>query len=196
MLFSTLREKQFLEILSIEFHSSFFNSTYIMSDLPIRNRVAEAGIYELNLLELQPELDIETLDISQFLHEGLILIEKEFKAAMQQFDWSIFSEKIVCLTCTNDAIIPQWAYLIIAEKLKGIAQEISLEKPEAIQHKKWKNAIKDEDFSTYNDQKVTLKASVEVPEAIYLAAALELMPIVKTLMYGEPGLPKVVFKKK
>lgn len=89
-----------------------------MSDLPIRNRVAEAAIYELNLLELQPELDIETLDISQFLHEGLILIEKEFKAALQQFDWSIFSEKIACLTCTNDAIIPQWAYLIIAEKLK------------------------------------------------------------------------------
>lgn len=77
MLFSTSREKQFLEILSIEFHSSFLNSTYIISDLPIRNRVAEAAIYELNLLDLQPELDIETLDICQFLHEGLILIEKK-----------------------------------------------------------------------------------------------------------------------
>ncbi len=165
-------------------------------DEPIRNKVALAKIEELNLLDYQPPYEFVEFDIVPLLCEGLILKEKPFKAEINKIDWSFYEDKAVYVTCKNDAIVPQWAYMVIAEKLKDRAIYVSFGAKDKLKLKLWEKNILEADFSVYQDKKVTLKASMEVPETIYMSVTTVLINVVKTLMYGEPGLPKVIYKKK
>lgn len=160
----------------------------------IRNKVTEAGIEEINLLDFEPKFEFTVYDMVPLLHQGLVLRENEFKAELSKVDWYYYSNKVVAVTCSNDAIVPQWSYMLIAAKLKGVAHYASAEDINVLRFILWRENLLQEDFSKYKDKKVTLKASEAVPESVYMVATDILSTTVKTLMYGEPGMPKVIFK--
>ena len=90
----------------------------------IINKVAESGIMSLDLEEFYPKEDIAVFDLKDYLFMGLILKEKEFRTMLQAFDWEIFRNKYVAVTCSADAIIPMWAYMLVASYVQPVAMDV------------------------------------------------------------------------
>jgi hypothetical protein len=128
----------------------------------------------------------------------LILKEKEFRAMLDQDQWNQYQNKWVVITCSVDAIIPMWAYMLVVSKLVGVASDIHVGDETAAQ----KNAIIENisklDASKYLDKRVVVKGcgDKEIAAYAYVEISKKLMPVVKSLMYGEPCSTVPVFKKK
>lgn len=158
------------------------------------NKVEASGIITIDLLDYKPEIEIITLDIKEHLFMGMIVKEKEFKESIAETDFSIYNGKAVAVICSEDAIIPPWAYMMLVEKLYSYAVYVDLNTPETVLLDFWKKNFLNADLSQYKDQKVVVKARADVDPALYLMASLRLKSLVKSLMYGEAGMPKVIFK--
>lgn len=168
-----------------------------MSDTLV-NKVAQSGLITLDLEKWLPAKDeMAELDISQFLFKGLLLKEKDFRAALKEFDWSIFEGKYVAVYCSTKAIVAHWAYMLIASylepyaKAQGFGSLHDLETQLLIQH------IEYLDIDPYSDERVIIKGCGErkVSVAVYQAISAKLKPIVKTLMYGEPCSTVPIYKQ-
>jgi len=164
----------------------------------IVNKVAESGIMTLDLAPYIPEADsFADFDLKPFLFRELILREKDYRTALQTFDWSSYEGKNVAIFCSVDAIIPMWAYMLASAYLQPVAQSIYFGTQQEM--KKWlvsKN-IGQIDIAEYNDKRVVLKGcgDTPIPEMAYIAATERLRPIVKSLMYGEPCSTVPIYKK-
>ena len=162
------------------------------------NKVAESGIVTLNLEEFYPKEPMMVFDMKDYLFMGLILKEKDFREALKQLDLAPFQGKNVALTCSADAVIPMWAYMLAASALQPVSKEIVFGTEEyAIQNLLLKNiaAINPEEYS---DIRVVIKGCGELPvkEAAYIEITRLLRPYAKSIMYGEPCSTVPVFKKK
>jgi hypothetical protein len=165
---------------------------------PIVNKVAESGILTLDLEEFYPKGEIAVFDLKDHLFMGLILKEKDFRAALQTMDWSQYRDKYVAVTCSADAIIPIWAYMLIASYLQPVAKDIVVGDEKTLINTLFvKNiaAFKGEDFL---DQRVVVKGcgEIQIPETAYLEITSKLRPYAKSIMYGEPCSTVPIFKKK
>lgn len=164
----------------------------------IINKVAQSGIVTINLEELLPAGDRVALDITPWLFEELILKEKDFREYIKQHNWNQYDGKHVAVFCSADAIVPTWAYMLIAAQLSGIATTVffgSIDEMEKLLfHENLKN-IRPED---YKGQRVVIKgcSDVPVPVSAYLEITQLLQPFVKSIMYGEPCSTVPVFKRK
>lgn len=158
------------------------------------NKVDASGIVAIDLLDLKPLEEIEVLDIKDHLFMGLIVKEKEFRDSVSSIDFTKFKDKIVAVICSADAILPPWIFMLIAEKISAYTENIYFDNPEKVLENMWLNNLKDADLTFYKDKKVVVRARTEITPALYLSATLFLKPLVKTLMYGEIGMPKVIFK--
>lgn len=158
------------------------------------NKVEASGIITIDLLDYKPEIEIIALDIKDYLFMGMIVKEKEFKESMAEADFSIYKGKAVAVICSEDAIIPPWAYMMVVEKLYLHAVYVDVNSLDGILLDFWKKNLLNADLSQYKDQKVVVKARADIDPALYLLASLRLKPWVKSLMYGEAGMPKVIFK--
>lgn len=161
------------------------------------NKVAESGIITLNLEDYYPKEAIVLFDMKDYLFMGLILKEKDFREALKLLDISTFNNKIVALTCSADAVIPVWAYMLAASALQPVAKEIIFGNEEyAAQTLLLKNiaAINAEEYA---DKKMVIKGCGELPvkEAAYIEITRLLRPFAKSIMYGEPCSTVPVFKK-
>lgn len=174
----------------------------------IINKIELSGILTLDLLKYKPRKDeLIIFDVVPFLLQGYLLQEKPFRAAMTQTDWSIYKNKDVVICCSNDAIVPYWAYVFIALLLQPHARVV-LYTPEQSanqaplnespfnQHQLWAHKIRNIDYTIYTDKKVVLKASSDVPPELFVIATSQLMKCVQTLMWGEAGSPLMIYKKK
>lgn len=165
----------------------------------IVNKVAESGIVTLDLSDFLPaEGTITVFDLKPYLFREMILREKDYRAGLLATDWTAFSGKHVAITCTADAIIPMWAYMLAASSLEQVAASVYVgTREELLRHiiAQNINTIHPED---YQDKRVVLKGcgDVAIPEAAYVAATVLLKPHVKSLMYGEPCSTVPVYKKK
>ena len=167
-----------------------------MSDL-IVNKVAESGLISLDLEQWYPRQQIATFDIKDQLFMGMIIKEKEFRESLKQTDWSIYKDKAVAITCSADAIIPVWAYMLLASYLQPVSDELYMgTEQELLKHLFLKN-IDAADLSSYKDQRVIVKGCGDIPigEFAYIEISKRLLPLVKTLMYGEPCSTVPVYKK-
>jgi hypothetical protein len=167
-----------------------------MSDL-IVNKVAESGLISLDLEQWYPRQQIATFDIKDQLFMGMIIKEKEFRESLKQTDWSIYKDKAVAITCSADAIIPVWAYMLLASYLQPVSAEPYMgTEQELLKHLFLKN-IDAADLSSYKDQRVIVKGCGDIPigEFAYIEISKRLLPLVKTLMYGEPCSTVPVYKK-
>lgn len=158
------------------------------------NKVEASGILTFDLYDFKPAEDAVLLDLKDFLYLGLILKEKEFKEALAAYDWEQLRGKAVAITCSEDSIIPTWAYMMLAHRLSGIAILYDYCSAEALDLKRWKIAVLQADITIYRGAKVVVRAYPAMDPALYLAATELLLPYVSTLLYGEAGLPKVIAK--
>ena len=155
---------------------------------PIINRVAESDIEVFNLEDLWDGRPVEELDISQFLLEGLVLREKDFRESVKGYDWKAFRDSHVAVTCSTDAIVPTWAYMLIASKLDGIAASVAVGSESDLIRDHYARVLDAFDWSRYADAIVVVKGcgSGTVPENAYLLATARLKSVARKLMYGEP----------
>ncbi|MCL4640146.1 MULTISPECIES: DUF2480 family protein [Olivibacter] len=162
----------------------------------VANKIQTLDIKSMNLMDYKPTVKFKDFDLAPYLYKGLILKEKEFKENMERVDWSVYKGTAVSLFCAIDAIIPQWVYMYIAAKLSSFTDLISCKHQREYLMDLWIEEIKKNDFEYLRGQKVVLKANPQIPEAIYIGATNILLTYrVKALMYGEIGMPKVVFKQ-
>jgi hypothetical protein len=164
----------------------------------IVNKVAESGIISLDLEQYYPKDEIVVFDLKNHLFMELILKEKDYREALKNTDWSVYSNKIVCITCTADAIIPMWAYMLPVTYLEPVAKDVQFGTAESVEEKLLLNNIKDIDVSEYTEKRVVIKGCGEkkIPEAAYVLMTQKLRPVVKSIMYGEPCSTVPIYKKK
>lgn len=162
---------------------------------PIRNRVAESGLIQLQLSELI-EIDCVELDFTSMLHEGQVVIEKEFRTSIEGLDVSRYAGKGVGLAVSEEAIIPDWAWMVITAKLSEsafvVVGGLSGARDEAL-----RRAIDNIDVSEYQDRRVIVRGCDKAsgPEALLLFQT-KIQPVAKTIMFGEACSTVPVFKKK
>jgi hypothetical protein len=164
----------------------------------IVNKVAESGLISFDLEEYYPKGEIKIFDLKDFLFMGLILKEKEYRAALLTIDWAAYAGAEVAITCSTDAIIPMWAYMLAASYLQPFANNVVFgDEKKLIDFILLKNleAVKGEDFT---DARVVVKGcgEVSIPESAYVAITNKLRPFVKSIMYGEPCSTVPIYKKK
>lgn len=161
------------------------------------NKVAESGIISLNLEDYFPSQGIQVFDMKDYLFMGLILKEKDFREALKTVDLISYENKIVALTCSADAIIPIWAYMLAASVLQPVASQIIFgSEEEAVKAALLKN-ISTLNVSAFADQRVVIKGCGELPitESAYIEITKMLRPVAKSIMYGEPCSTVPVYKK-
>ncbi len=161
------------------------------------NKVAESGIITLDLVSFIPSEDsIASFDLKPFLFREMILREKDYRAALQTFDWQQYAGKHVAMFCSADAIVPVWAYMLAASYLQPIATSAYFGTPEEMIKVLITNKINAIDKADYTDKRVVIKGcgDTPIPEAAYVAVSLHLRPVVKSLMYGEPCSTVPIFK--
>lgn len=158
------------------------------------NKVATSSIVVLNLFDYKPTEQIEELDIKDYLYMELVAKEKDFKASIATLDDSWLHNKAIAVVCSSEAILPPWLFMVIANKLYANTAYFDFTNVETLKNDLWKRNLQQINWDLYKDKKVVLKASSEIPPSIYIEATKKLKPLVKTLMYGEIGLPKVIFK--
>ncbi|GAC1443069.1 MAG: DUF2480 family protein [Sediminibacterium sp.] len=168
-----------------------------MSDV-IVNKVADSGLISFDLEDFYPRGKIMVFDLKEYLFMGLILKEKDFRAALQTTDWQQYTNAHVAITCSADAIIPMWAYMLVASYLQPVAGNVVFgDEQKLIQTLLLKNleAVKGED---YTDKRVVVKGcgEVAIPETAYVEITNKLRPFVKSIMYGEPCSTVPIYKKK
>lgn len=155
---------------------------------PLENRVADSEIQVFNLADLWDDRPVTECDISDFLVEGLMLKEKEFRAAVKEHDWSQYEDEHVALYCSTDAIVPTWGYMLIASKLHDTAASTTFGRADDLRREYYTRALNDVDWSAYEDRPVVIKGcgSDVVPEMAYVRATQKLQDVARKLMYGEP----------
>lgn len=159
------------------------------------NKATASGIIAFDFLDYKPTTEIVELDIKNHLFMGMIVKEKEFKESIAAVDYSVYKNKAVGIICSTDAIIPPWAYMFLMEKLSPYAVYVDLNDAKTVLLDLWKRRLIYADLRHFKNQKVVVRASTSHDPALYLLATELLKPLVKSLMYGEIGLPKVIFKK-
>jgi hypothetical protein len=164
----------------------------------IINKVAQSQLVTLDLENYYPAEEVAVFDLKPHLFMELILKEKDFRTALQNNDWSVYQQKVVAVTCTADAIIPMWAYMLVGSYLQPVAKDIIFGDENTARQQLFINNIEAIDTEPFVDKKVVVKGCGDIPiaEFAYLAISKKLMPVVKSLMYGEPCSTVPIFKRK
>lgn len=168
-----------------------------MSDTFV-NKVAESGIVTLDLEQYYPKEETAVFDLKDHLFMGLILKEKDFREALKTTDWTVYQGKNVAVTCSADAIIPMWAYMLVAAALEPVAAAVVFGTATDVQTQLLLQNLKKIDVAAYQDQRVVIKGCGETPisESAYLQITHQLRPVVKSIMYGEPCSTVPIYKRK
>jgi hypothetical protein len=164
----------------------------------IVNRVAASALEELNLEDYYPKEEIVVFDLKPYLFMELILKEKDFREALQNTDWTVYQGKVVAVTCTADAIIPMWAYMLAASYLQPVATDVVFGTSETALKELFLKKISSIDVNQFLDKRVVVKGCGDLPvgEYAYLEITKLLRPVVKSIMYGEACSTVPIFKKK
>lgn len=163
---------------------------------PVLNRVAQSKLITFDLENYYPEGKRILLDIKDWLYEGLILREKEFRSQLAEHDWSQYENTFVALYCSSDAIVPGWAYMLITVKLGPYAKKTIQGDLENLENSLYQSIIENLDISEFQDRTVIIKgcSNKPVPSNAYLLITQRLQPVVKSLMYGEACSSVPLFK--
>ena len=162
------------------------------------NKVAESGIITLDLEEFYPKDETAVFDMKDYLFMGLILKEKDFREAMKTLEVEPYKGKNIALTCSADAVIPVWAYMLVVSYLEPVAKEIIFGDADFLHKTLFLKNISKINSADYEDKRVVIKGCGELPitEAAYVAITGLLRPVAKSIMYGEPCSTVPIYKKK
>jgi hypothetical protein len=164
---------------------------------PLVNRVAQSGLITIKLEEFFPQKEaIALFDLKDYLFLEMILKEKDFRAAMKAHDWTQYEGKHLLVFCSIDAIIPMWAYMLIAVYAEPFAASIFQGTESEFLKVHYEKAIAALEIDDYKDQRLVIKGCSDqpVPAAAYVALTCRLRPIAKSIMYGEPCSTVPIYK--
>ena len=164
---------------------------------PLVNRVAASGLITIKLEEFYPQTAVVAFDLKDYLFKELILKEKDFRAALKSHDWAQYEGKVLAVYCSNKAIIPMWAYMLVSAYASSNALDVYQGTPEAYYSYYFTIKINSLDIESYKDQRIILKGcgDVPIPASAYLEFTKRLRPIAKSIMYGEPCSTVPIYKK-
>ena len=167
-----------------------------MSDA-IVNKVSESGLITLDLEQYYPRDTVALFDLKDYLFMGLILKEKDFREALKNLDWGAYRNKYVGVTCSADAIIPPWAYMLAAAYLQPVAKDVIMGDEKEVHKTIFLQNIQRIDVNEFTGQRVVVKGCGETPigEFAYMEITKRLRPVAKTIMYGEPCSTVPIYKK-
>ncbi len=165
-------------------------------EFEIKNKVAESGLINFDLSTLIPKGRRIGIDLKDFLFEGLILKEKDFREKIAALNPQDFEDAYLYIYNSADAIVPLWAYFLITAKLTDVAKKIVFGNREDLEVLLMHNAIQTYDFSEMNGKRVLVKGCSDqsIPENAYIELVEQLKPLVKSLMFGEACSNVPIFK--
>ena len=164
----------------------------------IVNRVAASKLEVFDLEDFYPAGKRMIMDLAQWLDEGFILREKDFREALKNHDWSAYQDAYVAIYCSTDAIVPAWASMLVTAHLAPFARKVVSGNLEDIDTALYQELLPALDYSAYQDKPVIIKGCSKkpVPTSAYLLATKLLQPVAKSIMYGEACSAVPLFKKK
>ena len=162
------------------------------------NKVAQSGLVTLDPASFYPAGERMVYDIKDNLYMGLILREKDFREFVKEHDWAQYTGKNVAITCTEDAIVPAWAYMLIANKLSPFVKEVVFGDAAVLETVLFEKALASLDVEQYRDQRIVIKGcgDTEVPVSAYVELTRKLTPVAKSIMFGEPCSTVPIYKRK
>jgi len=162
------------------------------------NKVAQSGLVTLDPAAFYPQGERVIYDIKDNLYMELMLREKDFREFVKGHDWSQYTGKNVGITCTADAIVPAWAYMLLANRLAPFAKEVVFGDADVLETVLFVKEIAKADLEQYRDQRIVLKGcgDIPVPVSAYVELTEKLTPIAKSLMFGEPCSTVPIYKRK
>ena len=168
-----------------------------MSD-KIVNKVANSGLVDFDLEAYYPKGQRLLIDLKDWLFEGLILKEKDFRQAVKDYNWAQHQDHYVAIDCSADAIVPVWSYMLISNAISPYAKKVVKGNLEVLETLLFYELINALDTKPFEDQRVIIKgcSNLPIPESAYVAITNKLSPIVKSIMYGEACSSVPIYKKK
>jgi len=165
---------------------------------PIINKVAESGLITLDPEKYYPRGETAVFDLKDFLFMGLILKEKDYREALKNYDWEKYRAKNTAITCSADAVIPVWAYMLAASYLQPVAGDIVMGDEKELHKTVFLKNLSKIDTNEFIDKRVVIKGCGETPIAdfVYMELTKLLRPVAKSIMYGEPCSTVPVYKKR
>ncbi|MFV8225182.1 DUF2480 family protein [Christiangramia aquimixticola] len=163
----------------------------------IVNRVAQSKLETFDLEDFYPKGERKEFDLSQWLLEGFVLREKDFRENAKNHDWSTYQDAFVAISCSTDAIVPSWAYMLIASYLHPFAKKVVTGDLETLESHLYMEIISELDVNHLKDKPVIIKgcSNKPVPKNAYLFLLNKLQPVAKSIMYGEACSSVPLFKK-
>lgn len=164
----------------------------------IINRVANSKLITIDLEDFYPEGKRVLFDIKDWLFEGFVLREKDFREHVSEFDWSKYQDHYVALTCSTDAIIPGWAYMLLSIQLEPFTKKVIVGDLEQLETSIYQDIINNLNVSEFKDKPIIVKgcSNKPVPQNAYIMLSNKLKPIAKSIMYGEACSSVPLYKKK
>lgn len=164
----------------------------------IVNKVAQSGLITIDLADYAPKKDIAIYDIKDNLFHGLLLKEKDFRAFIKEHDWSQYQGKHIGIICSTDAIVPVWAYMLLANKLEPYAESVHFGNEEQVRDFLFNEALNTIEYSQFQDERIVVKGcgDIFIPESAFVKFTTALSKVSKTIMYGEPCSTVPIFKRK
>ncbi|MBC7776662.1 MAG: DUF2480 family protein [Phycisphaerae bacterium] len=166
-------------------------------DQPLVNRVANSSLVTIDLEEMYPKGEIVPFDLKGYLFMELILKEKDFREALQALDWEQYRGKNLAVFCSADAIIPLWAYMLVATHAAPFVQDIALCEPAEFAERAFIKKLAALDIQQYEGKRLVIKGCSDkpVPASAYLEITRRLQPVARSIMFGEPCSTVPVYKR-
>ena len=163
----------------------------------IVNKVAKSGLITLELEHFYTEGERMVIDLKDRLWQGLVLKEKDFREWIRTENWDQYRDAYVAVHCSADAIVPQWAFMLVSSALSGIAYKVVFGNAEALEYALFNEALKRISPEEYRDQRVVIKGCSHkpIPSGAYMEVVQLLQPVVKSIFFGEPCSTVPVYKR-
>lgn len=164
----------------------------------IINRVANSKLVVVDLEDYYPKGQRTVLDIKDWLFQELVLREKDFRATANQHDWSQYQDHFVALTCTSDAIVPAWAFMLLTMHLQPYAKSVVVGSLEHLETSIYQEVIQNLSTDAFVDQPLIIKGCTNkpIPDNAYIMLAQKLKPVARSIMYGEACSSVPLYKRK
>ena len=164
----------------------------------IVNRIAESSIITFDLEDLYQIGERKSIDLSQWLYEGLILKEKEYRAHLNAHEWSSYQDQFISLHCSTEAILPAWAFLLLTTYLQPFARKVVIGSIQDLEVQLFSEEIQLLDVTPFKDKPVIIKGCSDktVPQDAYAKLITKLQPVVKSLFFGEACSSVPLYKRK
>jgi hypothetical protein len=175
-----------------------FKFPSVMSDdKPLVNRVAASSLITIKLEEYFPQEELVDLDLKEYLFKGLMLREKEFREAMKEHDWEQYQDKVLLVYCSTDAIVPVWAYMLVASYAAPYVADLFQGDRESFYRLAFRRILDNIDPKAYEDERIVIKGCSDkpIPLTAYMELTAKLRPYARSIMFGEPCSTVPIYKK-